>query len=258
MKQLNSLIDNTLLLNKAVNYLSLLLEGRKTQFFVICQGFLSNNTSFIRLLFFGTFSLFTYLSRNWFLHWLILSFRSVSNQSVQFRFRLSLFLPVCVCANPSQTRSFSLSSIHSFHPNVLGPKSVFAPRMDSAQRDADQRISWRNHYKTPLDLRRPIGEKLLPFQVLGSSVTLPAKIPKMQSANWSRVTQFFKTLWSSLLPCLGKHWPCAGRRLDLHAADLPTIKSSLKTFNFQNSFISEFVFSLQLFAFLILLVELNL
>ena len=97
MKQLNSLIDNTLLLNKAVNYLSLVLEGRKTQFFVICQGFLSNNTSFIRLLFFGTISLITYLSRNWFLHWLILSFRSVSNQSVQFRFRLSLFLSVCVC-----------------------------------------------------------------------------------------------------------------------------------------------------------------
>ena len=95
---------------------------RKTQLFVICQGFLSNNTSFIRLLFFGTFSLFTYISRNWFLHWLILSFRAVSNQSVQFRFRLSLslFLPVCVCL--SQPRSFSLSSVHSFHPNVLVPK----------------------------------------------------------------------------------------------------------------------------------------
>ena len=52
--------------------------------------------------------------------------------------------------------------------------------MDSAQRDADQRISWRNHPKTPLDLRRPIGENLLLFQVLGSSVTLPAKIPKMK------------------------------------------------------------------------------
>ena len=209
--------------------MSFILEGRKTQLFVICQGFLSNNTSFIRLLFFGTFSLFTYISRIWFLHWLILSFRAVSNQSVQFRFRLSLFLPVCVCL--SQPRSFSLSSIHSFHPNVSVPKSVFAPRMDSAQRDADQRISWRNHYKTPLDLRRPIGENLLPFQVLGSSVTLPAKIPKMQSANWSRVTQFFKTLWSSLLLCLGKHWPCTGRRRDLHAADLPTIKSSLKRFS---------------------------
>ena len=106
MKQLNSLFDNTLLLNKAVNYLSLLLEGRKTQFFVICQGFLSNNTSFIRLLFFGTFSLFTYISRNWFLHWLILSFRAVSNQSVQFRFRLSLFLPVCVCQPISNTLFF--------------------------------------------------------------------------------------------------------------------------------------------------------
>ena len=74
--------------------------------------------------------------------------------------------------------------------------------MDSAQRDADQRISWRNHHKTPLDLRRPIGENLLPFQVLGSSVTLPAKVPKMQIANSSRVTQFFKTLWSYLLPAL--------------------------------------------------------
>ena len=121
--------------------MSFILEGRKTQLFVICQGFLSNNTSFIRLLFFGTFSLFTYISRNWFLHWLILSFRAVSNQSVQFRFRLSLSLSPCVCVCLSQPRSFSLSSIHSFHPNVLVPKSVFAPRMDSAQRDADQRIS---------------------------------------------------------------------------------------------------------------------
>ena len=100
MRQLISLIDNTLLLNKAVIYLSFILEGRKTQLFVICQGFLSNKTSFIRLLFFGTFSLSTYISRNWFLHWLILSFRAVSNQSVQFRFplSLSLFLCVCVCA----------------------------------------------------------------------------------------------------------------------------------------------------------------
>ena len=48
---------------------------------------------------------------------------------------------VCVCVCLSQPRSFSLSSIHSFIPNVLVPKSVFAPRMDSAQRDADQRIS---------------------------------------------------------------------------------------------------------------------
>ena len=48
---------------------------------------------------------------------------------------------MCVCVCLSQPRSFSLSSIHSFHPNVLVPKSVFAPRMDSAQRDADQRIS---------------------------------------------------------------------------------------------------------------------
>ena len=78
--------------------MSFILEGRKTQLFVICQGFLSNNTSFIRLLFFGTFSLFTYISRNWFLHWLILSFRAVSNQSVQFRFRLSLSFSLCVCA----------------------------------------------------------------------------------------------------------------------------------------------------------------
>ena len=79
-------------------FMSFILEGRKTQLFVICQGFLSNNTSFIRLLFFGTFSLFTYISRNWFLHWLILSFRAVSNQSVQFRFRLSLSFSLCVCA----------------------------------------------------------------------------------------------------------------------------------------------------------------
>ena len=118
MKQLISLIDNTLLLNKAVIYLSFILEGRKTQLFVICQCFLSNNTSFIRLLFFGTFSLSTYISHNWFLHWLILSFRAVSNQSAQFRFRLSLSLSVCV----SQPRSFSLSSIHPFHPNVLYQK----------------------------------------------------------------------------------------------------------------------------------------
>ena len=41
----------------------------------------------------------------------------------------------------TQPRSFSLSSIHPFHPNVLVPKSVFAPQMDPAQRDADQRIS---------------------------------------------------------------------------------------------------------------------
>ena len=143
MKQPYSLIDNTLLLNKAVIYLSFILEGRKTQLFVICLGFLSNNTTFIRLLFFGTFSLFTYISGNWFLHWLILSFRAVSNQSVQFRFRLSLSLSfsLCVCVCLSQPRSFSLSSIHSFHPNVLVPKSVFAPRMDSAQKEADQRIS---------------------------------------------------------------------------------------------------------------------
>ena len=78
--------------------MSFILEGRKTQLFVICQGFLSNNTSFIRLLFFGTFSLFTYISPNWFLHWLILSFRAVSNQSVQFRFRLSVSFSLCVCA----------------------------------------------------------------------------------------------------------------------------------------------------------------
>ena len=97
MKQLISLIDNTLLLNKAVIYLSFILEERKRQLVVICQGFLSNNTSFIRLLFFGTFSLSTYISRNWFLHWLILSFRAVSNQSVQFRFRLSLSFSLCVC-----------------------------------------------------------------------------------------------------------------------------------------------------------------
>ena len=108
MKQLNSLIDNTLLLNKAVIYLSFILEGRKTQLFVICQGFLSNNTSFIRLLFFGTFSLFTYISRNWFLHWLNLSFRAVSNQSVQFRFRLSLSFSLCVCVPISTTLFFSV------------------------------------------------------------------------------------------------------------------------------------------------------
>ena len=96
--------------------MSFILEGRKTQLFVICQGFLSNNTSFIRLLFFGTFSLFTYISRNWFLHCLILSFRAVLNQSVQFRFRLSLslslslslFLPVCVCLPISTTLFFSV------------------------------------------------------------------------------------------------------------------------------------------------------
>ena len=100
MKQLISLIDNTILLNKAVIYLSFILEGRKTQLFVICQCFLSNITSFIRLLFFGTFSLSTFISRNWFLHWLILSFRAVSNQSVQFRFRLSsLSLSLCVYLN---------------------------------------------------------------------------------------------------------------------------------------------------------------
>ena len=258
MRQLILLIDNTLLLNKTVIYLFFIFEGRKTQLFVICQCFLSNNTSFIRLLFFGTFSLSTYISRNWFLHWLILSFRADSNQSVQFCFRLSLslslFLSVCV----SQPRSFSLSSIHPFHPNVLVAKIVFAPRMDSAQRNANQRISWRNHHKTPLDLSRPIGENLLPFQILGSSVTLPAKIPKMQSENWSRVTQFFKTLWRSLLPCLGKHWPCPGRRLDLHAADLPTIKISLKTGSFLKQSYFWFFFSLQLFVFLILLVELKL
>ena len=71
-------------------------------------------------MFFGTFSLFTYISRNWFLHCLILSFRAVLNQSVQFRFRLSLSFSLCVCL--SQQRSFSLSSIHSYHPNVLVPK----------------------------------------------------------------------------------------------------------------------------------------
>ena len=124
MKQLISIFDNTLQLNKAVIYLSFFLEGRKTQLFVICQCFLSNNTSFIRLLFFGTFSLSTYISRIWFLHWLILSFRAVSNQSVQFRFRLSLSLSLSVCV--SQPRSFSLPSIHPFHPNVVVPKSVFA------------------------------------------------------------------------------------------------------------------------------------
>ena len=105
MKQLISLIDNTLLLNKAVICLSFILEGRKTQLFVIWHCFLSNNTSFIRLLFFGTSFLSTYISRNWFLHWLFLSFRAVSDQSVQFRFCLSLslslslsfFLSLCVC-----------------------------------------------------------------------------------------------------------------------------------------------------------------
>ena len=54
-------------------------------------------------------------------------FRSELFQISQFSFvfdSLSLFLPVCVCL--SQPRSFSLSSIHSFHPNVLVPKSVFA------------------------------------------------------------------------------------------------------------------------------------
>ena len=101
MKQLNSLIDNTILLNKAVIYLSFILEGRKTQLFVICQVFLSNNTSFIRLLFFGTFSLFTYISRNWFiltaLSFVQSCFKSVSSVSFSTT-SLSLFLAVCVCA----------------------------------------------------------------------------------------------------------------------------------------------------------------
>ena len=174
MKQLISLIDNTLLLNKAVIYLSFILEGRKTQLFVICQCFLSNNTSFIRLLFFGTFSLSTYISCNWFLHWLILSFRAVSNQSVQFRFRLSLSFSLCVCI--STTLFFSVK-YSPFPSKCFGTKKCI-----------------RTSNKTPLDLRRPIGENLLPFQVLGSSVTLPTEVPKIQSANSSRVTQFFKTL----------------------------------------------------------------
>ena len=100
MKQLISLFDNTLLLNKAVIYLSFILEGRKTQLFVICQCFLSNNTSFIRLLFFGTFSLSTYN--------LVIGFSTGSFfcselfQISQFSFvfdSLSLFLSLCVHLN---------------------------------------------------------------------------------------------------------------------------------------------------------------
>ena len=82
MKQLFSLIDTTLLLNRGRDCLSFLLEEKRTQLFVIRQSFRSNNTPFNMLLFFGTFPLSTYISCNWFLHWLIFSFRAFSNQSV--------------------------------------------------------------------------------------------------------------------------------------------------------------------------------
>ena len=99
MNQLISLIDTTLLLNKAVIYLSFIREERRTLLFVNCQCVISYITFFTRLLFFGTLSLSTYISRNWFLNCLILSFRVVSNPSVQFRFRLSLTLYLCVYLN---------------------------------------------------------------------------------------------------------------------------------------------------------------
>ena len=105
MKQLMSLFDNTLLLNKAVIYLSFILEGRKTQLFVICQCFLSNNTSFIRLLFFGTFSLSTY---NLLIGFSTGSFfRSELFQISQFSFVFdSLSFSLCVCI--STTLFFSV------------------------------------------------------------------------------------------------------------------------------------------------------
>ena len=105
--------------------MSFILEGRKTHLFVIYQGFLSNNTSFIRLLFFGTFSLFFYISRNWFLHWLILSFRAVSNQSVQFRFRLSLSLSPCVCVCAYLNHALFLCQVFTLSIQIVWYQRVY-------------------------------------------------------------------------------------------------------------------------------------
>ena len=61
-------------------------------------------------------------------------FRSELFQISQFSFvfdSLSFSFSLSLCV--SQPRSFSLSSIHPFHPNALVPKRVFAPRMDSAK-----------------------------------------------------------------------------------------------------------------------------
>ena len=263
MKQLISLFDNTLLLNKAVIYLSFMLEGRKTQLFVICQCFLSNNTSFFRLLFFGTFSLSTHISRYWFLHWLILSFRAVSNQSVQFRFRLSLslslslslFLSLCVYLNHALflCQVFTLSIQMFWYQKVYlhlewtlpkemqinGLVDVILTRLRWTYSDQSVKICYFSKYSGLVSPSQPKSRKC--------KVRID---PELHS---------FSRLYEVLCyHALENTDPAMEDALTYMQLIYPLSRAAEKHSIFKNSLFSEFVFSLQLLVFLILLVELNL
>ena len=177
------------------------------QLFVICQCFLSNNTSFIRLLFFGTFSLSTYLFRNWFLHWLILSFRAVSNQSVQFCFRLSLSLSLSLCVYLNHAlflcQVFTLSiqmfwyqKLH-LHLEWTLPKEmqinelvdVIITRLRWTYADQSVKICYRSKYSGPpsQNPENPKCELIQSHTVFQDSMKFFATVP------WKKLTLRWKT-----------------------------------------------------------------
>ena len=96
----------------------------------------------------------------------------------------------------STTFFFSLSNIRPFAPNALVPKSVFAPRTGTAQRDADKRISWRNHNR----LRWTYTDRSVKvYYRYKYSDLLPPSQPKSRKCNVRFDPQFFQDLGSLLL-----------------------------------------------------------
>ena len=159
MKQQISLIDKILLLNEAVIYLPFILEGRKTQLFVICQCFLSNDTSFIRLLFFGTFSLSTYISRNWFLHWLILSFRAVSNHHLSHALFLSQVITLSIQMFWYQKVYSHLDWTLPKELQINGLVGVIITRLRWTYEDQSVKICYRSKYSGLVSPFQPKSRK---------------------------------------------------------------------------------------------------